>query len=75
MNGSVDRFDLGLGEQEVDAAECDQGCGFDGEAGREGEGGDYGRGGVEVEVLWPGAIEVRVLGVVGRGADVGEEGT
>lgn len=58
------------GEEEVDAAEGDEGGGGDVKVQRECEARDEGGVGVEVEVLGPGAVERGQPGVVGETEDV-----
>lgn len=69
----VQARDGGGFEEQVDAAEGDEWGARDGETGWEVrlEGGEERRGGVEEEVLWPGAMEVGVRDEVGCCNDMG----
>lgn len=68
--GGVQRLELRLVEQQVDAAEGDERGLGDVEGWWEGEVREQRGGGREVEVLGPGAVEGAAGGVVGRRQDV-----
>ena len=70
MQGMVERIKLGLLEKQVYAPEGDQRCRMYVESWREADGLDERGRGLEVEVLWPATVEVRVRDVVRGRADV-----